>query len=79
MAACGAESAPTELIPTQAPLPTATMPPIAYPCADCAAANGHAGPVTDACTADANSDRDPRAYAVTHRHPGADANPCARA
>ena len=28
MAACGAESAPTELVPTQAPLPTATMPPI---------------------------------------------------
>ena len=31
MAACGAESAPTELVPTQAPLPTATMPPIPTP------------------------------------------------
>ena len=27
MAACGSESAPTELVPTQAPLPTATVPP----------------------------------------------------
>ena len=81
MAACAPESAPTELVPTQAPLPTATDAAHPYRSADCLAANGHARPVTHACAADTNCDcdRDPRAYSVTHCHAGADANPWAGA